>query len=99
MSEMPDGSPTPLAVWKFPLRVTDAQYVEMPWGAAPLTVQVQNGVACLWAVCDPSARRGYATIRICGTGHERTDITPVDYVSTFQTGPLVFHAFVSEVIL
>lgn len=80
-------------IWKYPLRTTDAQAINMPAGAELLTIQVQNGEPCVWALVDPKAPGHFVTLSIYGTGH------PVDthgeYVGTYQLGDgaLVFHVF------
>jgi len=84
------------AVWKFPLQAIDGQTVEMPEGAKILCVQVQNGVPCMWAVCDPAVtvRKEKRYFAVVGTGHPH-DVIPKDYIGTFQLegGGLVFHVF------
>lgn len=82
------------SIWKFPIEVTDEQSVKMPVGAQALSVQVQNGQVCLWALVDADAETEERFVQIFGTGH------PVSgegtFVETFQMqgGTLVFHAFI-----
>lgn len=83
------------SVWKYELEITDAQSIVMPAGARLLTVQMQNGRACLWA----RVRTGIPTterrlIYIHGTGHPLHPFADT-YVSTFQVGggALTFHVF------
>lgn len=81
-------------VWKYPLRLDDEVTFEMPEGACPLTVQVQDGIPTLWAVVDPDAAPTNRMFRIAGTGHPiGADVGA--YVGTFQLaeGALVFHLF------
>lgn len=84
-----------MRIWKYPLAVIDCQFLNMPIGAQLLTVQMQNGKPCLWALVDETAtetqRRG---ITIHGTGNPVPD-DPGRYIATFQMmgGDLVFHAF------
>lgn len=82
-------------IWKFPLRVDDTQFVPAPAGAEVLSVQVQGGAPCVWAIVDPDAPRSGFTIQMRGTGHPLGSVGT--YVSTFQIydGALVFHAFVA----
>lgn len=87
-----------VAIWKFPLEVTDVQTVVMPAGAVVLCVQMQRDWPCLWAkVPDPGAvfvdRRQF---RIVGTGHHFADDEVGAYIGTYQRpidGGLVFHVF------
>lgn len=82
-----------LRIWKYPLEITDSQPVPMPTGARILTVQVQHGQPCLWALVDPTRASKYREIRMVGTGHPADGLT--NYIGTFQAdgGALVFHVF------
>lgn len=81
-------------IWKFELKVTDSQRVTIPTGAVMLSVQVQNGVPVLWALCNPGRPPSTVLIHTHGTGH---DVGPSrgQYVGTYQVhgGELVFHVF------
>lgn len=81
-------------IWKFPLRITDRQTVDMPAGAQVLTAQLQRGVLQMWALCDPAAEKTPRTFSVFGTGNPMPN-NPGRYVSTFQLsgGELVFHLF------
>jgi hypothetical protein len=81
-------------IWKWPLRLTEVQVVEMPVGAKLLDVQMQGPDCCLWALCDPSGPRVWRKLAIYGTGTPMPD-EPGDYVGTFQAqgGTLVVHLF------
>jgi hypothetical protein len=81
------------AIYKFPLRTTDHQEIYLPVGAEILTVQIQHGVPCLWALVegdDPVTKHG---ITIVGTGHPVADVGT--YLGTYQlnSGAMVFHVF------
>lgn len=82
------------AIWKFPLIVRDEQWINMPRGARPLSVQVQNGTPCLWAMVDCDAQPEPHRFRLYGTGHP-VDEPAQHFVGTFQMydGSLVFHLF------
>lgn len=83
-------------IWKYRLKVTDEQLLEMPIGAEILTVQVQDGEPCLWALVDPDAVRENRKIYIFGTGNPLLNsISILKYISTFQqlSGKLVWHVF------
>lgn len=85
-------------VYKYPLQMADVQNIAMPAGAKPLSVQVQKGVPCLWALVDPLNESTVREVRIAGTGHQLPDSVHADeFVSTFQlhNGTFVFHVFVS----
>ena len=87
-----------MRIWKYPLKMTDKQVVEMPYRAKILTVQVQFGTPCLWALVDetniPGVKLTPRTITIYGTGNPMP-VNPGVYIGTFQVrgGDLVFHVF------
>lgn len=87
-----------LSIWKFPLRLTDVQDVEVPAGAETLHVDEQHGNLCLWALVNPHPEvpKRKLTILIVGTGHPAPSPLSVDkYVGTVLTsgGDLVWHVF------
>lgn len=86
-------------IFKYPLKVDDLQMVEMPSGAAILTVQTQNGVPCIWAAVDPDAKRIKRAFVTYGTGHPMDDGPAKHYVGTYQLrdGALVFHVFTDRI--
>jgi hypothetical protein len=66
----------------------------MPQGAQCLTVQIQRGGACLWAIVDPAAPVVYRHVRIAGTGHPAPP--EADYLGTLQMGDYVWHYFLEQ---
>lgn len=85
-----------MRIWKYPLEVTDQQTVKMPPGAQLLTIQVQKGQCCLWAMVDETKQPTEArNIAIYGTGNPNVPDDPGTYIASFQMegGALVFHAF------
>ncbi len=79
---------------KFPLAVADLQKVGMPKDSTILTVQIQRGIPCLWALVDTNKAGEERFIRIIGTGHP----VPEDilrYIGTFQLqeGNFIGHVF------
>lgn len=86
-----------MRIWKYKLKITDRQSIDMPKGAKVLDVQMQGDTCCLWALCDEEKESiDTETIRIViyGTGNPIPD-EPGEYISTFQVhgGKFVFHAF------
>lgn len=59
-----------LAIWKFPLLITDRQSLRMPGGAQVLTVQFQREKLCLWALVDVNSPSEMRTFEVIGTGNE-----------------------------
>ena len=87
-------------IWKFPLDLKDVNHIYMPKDAKILSVQVQRGIPCVWAMVNPDApveTRAFLTI---GTGAKMPIGTKLTYISTYQyerDGVLVFHIFEEEV--
>lgn len=82
-------------IYKYTLKITDTQVVEMPEGAGILTVQMQHGNLCLWALVKPELPTQSRYIRIIGTGNPVPDES-LSYIATAQAGPLVWHIFERE---
>lgn len=92
-------------IWKYELRVTDVQKVEMPSGAQLLHVAGQEvseyrpGMAwhevvpMLWAKVDPDAPMTQRLIGIVGTGNPAPDDDEGVYVGTAICGALVWHVY------
>ncbi len=83
-----------MVIWKYPFEVTNSFLVEMPTGARILSVQVQGGQPCMWALVAPGFPSEGRRFNVYGTGHPiRKD--PGEFVGTFQLsdGALVFHLF------
>jgi hypothetical protein len=86
------------AIWKFPLKLSTVQCVDMPQGVSPadvLDVQVQNGTICLWAMCDPDATLEQRDVYIHGTGHPFNP-DGMEHVGTVQQPPYVWHVFLGS---
>jgi hypothetical protein len=83
-------------IFKYPLEITDTQFIELPLGAEILTAQLQGNQLCLWAMVNtsPNAITKNRRIEIIGTGNP-TPIGDLKYISTFQImdGSLIFHVF------
>jgi hypothetical protein len=79
-------------VWKFVIGVgTGEQRVQMPKGAKLLSIQLQDGVPAIWALCDPSSPSVARRIKAYGTGD---DVAPsLPFVATLQIGLAVLHYF------
>ena len=70
--------------------------VEMPYGAKILTMQLQCGEPCVWALVDPEEERiQKRAFRIFGTGWDIPESPAMEYVGTYQElgGALVWHVF------
>lgn len=72
----------------------------------PLSVQIQNGRLCLWAVVDlprvssePLGESETLTtryVKIFGTGHEVEHFDDLEYIDTVQDGQYVWHVFINK---
>jgi hypothetical protein len=85
-----------LRVYKYPLIVADLQHVALPIWSRPLTVQVQQGALCLWALVNPAGPTRGLAVRMVGTGHDFADALDWTYLATVQLhgGDLVYHVFI-----
>lgn len=83
-----------MKIWKFKLKITDDQFIEVPVGAQLLTVQMQGDDCCVWVLCKEDAHNELRRIAIYGTGNPMPE-NPGNYLATFQLygGSMVFHAF------
>lgn len=70
-------------IHKHPLEVTDWQFIDTFENWTPLSVQVQNGVPCLWAEVDDEARPARWQVFVHGTGHE-VNRAAAKFIGTFQ---------------
>jgi len=93
-SQKPDAQGLNKSIWKFQLEVEDIQLVEMPVNAEILTLQVQNGRPCIWALVNPDEEKIKIGIEIYGTGHTIPEANR-RYIGTFQLkGRLLgYHCF------
>ncbi len=85
-----------LSVHKFPLRLADDQFIDLPSGATILAVQDQRGRLCIWALVDTEEKSTTPRrILIVGTGMPVPDVLCRTYLGTVQQeeGSLVWHLF------
>jgi len=82
-------------IHKYTLTASDSAKYSMPEGADILTVQVQNGYPCIWAMVDTEREHNWREIRVVGTGHKIGEYENLRYIGTFQleADALVFHVF------
>jgi hypothetical protein len=82
-------------IHKFSISIVDEQTVQMPVGALILSIQVQRGQPCVWAMVDTDQSTHARKFYLVGTGHPCEHVNGCKYVGTFQTqeGGLVFHLF------
>lgn len=83
-------------IWKYPLRIKDVNFVKMPEGAKVLSVAIQNGTLCLWAMVDTSQIIKERAFKIIGTGHPINFDDPaseLSFIGTVIDGQFVWHVF------
>jgi hypothetical protein len=84
-------------IWKFPFNVNDEVILQVPKDAQLLSIQIQDGIPCLWAKVNPTMPKNPMKLGIYGTGHQHDAISGI-FLATFQMqgGSLVFHAFLQS---
>ena len=81
-------------IWKYKLHITDEQIIELPKWSQVLSVGVQDGDICLWALVNPEEEIGQGQIFIRGTGHPCSEEIGGFYGTVMlRGGALVFHVF------
>ena len=81
-------------VWKYELKMTDVQSINVPVEAEALSAMMQRGNLCIWLRVDPEKPKKDRYIAVLPTG---VDCPPDwDHVDTFfyETENLVFHVFI-----
>ena len=74
-----------MVIWKYPIEVTESQMLRVPKGAKVLTVLVQEGQPCIWALVDISiADTECIEVLTFGTGQPDIDIDDADYLGAYQ---------------
>ena len=77
-------------IWKFPFSIDDEFVLNMPYGAVPLAVHMQNGGPCLWAEVNTRKVSFPRHFSIVGTGHPMPE---GKHIATFQNPPFVWHLY------
>ena len=83
-------------IWKFDIEVSDIQQIKMSQLAELLSVQVQHGAVCIWALINPDNPIVDRNIIMSGTGHDLSDRLLGKFLGTVQfpdDDDLVFHVF------
>lgn len=92
-------------IYKYTLIETEEQALVLPREARLLSVDIQRGQICLWALVDPETRMMERwSVRILGTGHEIKGVEE-EYISAsvfvgtvlMHGGALVWHVFAKRV--
>lgn len=83
-----------LTIWKYDLKPSTHQLIEMPKGARLLTVQGQHSGVCLWAIVNDEAEVEKRAFGVYPTGGDAPGALAI-YLNTVQLqgGVLIFHVF------
>lgn len=82
-------------IWKFELTESGIQEIELRKGYEFLTLQMQNGIPCIWVLLNSNEEKITESFEIYGTGHEIHYDMGIsrEYLGTFQETYLVWHLF------
>ena len=80
-------------IYKYRLELQPVQIVKLPLKRV-LTIQIQDGTPCLWALVNTNEMEIPLAICMAGTGaQDGNDYERLKYISTTQLGGFVFHWF------
>lgn len=82
-----------MEIWKFELRLIGSQMVPIPADAEILSVAVQRGNICVWALVDPDKPAQVREIEVIGTGHPMEAGVSRKFIGTVVIEPFVWHVF------
>ena len=82
-------------VFKYPLKITEQQFIELPQDAEPLKIMVQRGIPCLWVRLLEGSDTIPWEIFTVGTGHPAPSEKAALYLDSYmiEGDSLVFHVF------
>lgn len=81
-------------IYKYELKITDKQEIDIPDKFRILSVQLQNDIICVWAIVHTEREQLPTLFHIVGTGHPLSHHwTAKDHIGTVQQGPYVWHVF------
>lgn len=80
-------------IWKFPFKTSTEVTIAMPSGAEVLSLQVQGGMPCLWALVEPERPTTPHRFRIYGTGKQMEKAPDGVFIGTYQHPGQVCHVW------
>lgn len=84
-------------IYKYPLELTDSQYLKVPSDSEFLHVSEQHGKLCLWSLVDPDSTPGAVLIEVIGTGNTIPEPEANrTYIGTAHISQFVWHVFWRE---
>lgn len=81
-----------ITIFKYELKITDEQRIDIPEGAKILSVQMQRDTPCLWAMVNTKNKLERRKIAIIGTGNPCW-CPDWDFIGTIQERVFVWHVF------
>lgn len=82
-----------LTIYKYPLAITNSQFVQMPQFAEILSAGLDpQGALCVWAAVDTEAPMVSRQFYVVGTGNPVTP-APMEFIGSVTRGPFVWHVF------
>jgi hypothetical protein len=87
-----------ITIYKYELKVTDNQVVEIHDEHKILNAQLQDGRICMWVGVDTDTKKVPVNVKLVGTGNpiDQKELEGYDYLATVQEGFFVWHVFVPE---
>lgn len=84
-----------IRIWKYELKISDHQMIEMPIESEILSVKVQDNELCLWAKVDTKRSTETRVIEVFGTGNPVYMDMGVSrrFIETVVMDPFVWHVF------
>ena len=80
-------------IFKYPISATHECLIDLPKGAKIISLKVQRGIPCLWAIVDTDAEIEKRKFMTYGTGHE-LPVNPGTFIGTFLVNDFfVYHVF------
>lgn len=81
-------------IYKYPIEITDFQFVSIPRDSKILTSQLQDDKLCLWVLCDPDKPLLDRRVFIIGTGNPFNGLAPgISHIDTVQVEGSARHVF------
>jgi hypothetical protein len=82
-------------IWKYPLKITDEQTIDIPAYGEILSVQVQDSTPCIWVLVNPIVETEPRHFEIYGTGNPfEVDLGEHrEFIGTFQQDGGVWYLF------
>lgn len=82
-----------MTIWKFPIRITDRQIIEIPVCNKIMHVGLDpRGDLCFWAEVQPDSERVKKMFYVVGTGG-RIPGDSMGHLGSITMGPFVWHLY------